>query len=310
MAEFVADDVELKFTKVLEGAAGSEGPVFDRNGNFFMVAPEVMKDGKFAGQILRVDLQSGQSTVLCEPNVNGYGGIPAGCQCDKEGIIYVADMRLGILKVSQSGEFTQVAKVDSEGQTMQACNDCIFDYHGNLWVTAPAGDIAPAEFRRSDKEPFGSVYCLTKTGKVVRVDTGMLFPNGIAVQHDASGEPRKLIVAETFTKTLWGYDIKGPGEVTGKAVWGMLPGDLRGGPDGLDFDDQGYLLAAHHGSGRIEVFPPEGGNPVKRIVCPFQQPSNLHFKPKSNTVYVTEHDYHGLWYFEWNTCGMPQFCEK
>lgn len=46
--------------------------------------------------------------VLCEPRGDGVGGIPAGCQCDKEGNIYVADMRLGILKVSQKGEFQQV----------------------------------------------------------------------------------------------------------------------------------------------------------------------------------------------------------
>jgi len=43
----------------------------------------------------------------------------------------------------------QLATVDSEGRTMQGCNDCSFDYHGNLWVTAPAGEIAPSEYRRS-----------------------------------------------------------------------------------------------------------------------------------------------------------------
>ena len=32
---------------------------------------------------------------------------------------------------------------------MQGCNDCAFDYDGNLWVTAPAGEIAPAPFERS-----------------------------------------------------------------------------------------------------------------------------------------------------------------
>lgn len=32
---------------------------------------------------------------------------------------------------------------------MQGCNDCIFDYEGNLWITAPAGEIAPSPYRRS-----------------------------------------------------------------------------------------------------------------------------------------------------------------
>lgn len=51
-------NVELSFTKLLDGLTGSEGPVFDKEGNFFMVAPTVIKDGEFAGQILRIDLDS------------------------------------------------------------------------------------------------------------------------------------------------------------------------------------------------------------------------------------------------------------
>ena len=42
-------------------------------------------------------------------------------------------------------------KMDSDGNVMQGCNDCSLDYNGNLWVTAPAGDIAPAEERNSNK---------------------------------------------------------------------------------------------------------------------------------------------------------------
>ena len=38
----------------------------------------------------------------------GEGGVPAGCQADREGDLYVADMRLGILKVTPDGDFTQV----------------------------------------------------------------------------------------------------------------------------------------------------------------------------------------------------------
>ena len=46
--------------------------------------------------------------MICEPNVDGDGGIPAGCQVDKSGNLYVADMRLGILYVKPDGTFKQV----------------------------------------------------------------------------------------------------------------------------------------------------------------------------------------------------------
>lgn len=59
---------------------------------------------------------------------------------------------------------------------------------------------------------------------MIRIDTGYQFPNGIAVQHMNDGRPRKLIVAETPAKKLWSYDIKGPGKVENKKVWGHIPG--------------------------------------------------------------------------------------
>ena len=49
-----------------------------------------------------------QSTVICSPKDGEYGGIPAGCQCDLDNNIWIADMRLGILKMDQSGKCQQV----------------------------------------------------------------------------------------------------------------------------------------------------------------------------------------------------------
>ncbi len=55
--------VEPQFLKIVDGVRGAEGPVFGRNGNFFMVAPGIRKDGKFAGQVLKVDLIDKQVPV-------------------------------------------------------------------------------------------------------------------------------------------------------------------------------------------------------------------------------------------------------
>lgn len=77
----------------------------------------------------------------------------------------------------------------------------------------------------------------------------------------------------------------------------------------MDFDENGNLLVAHWGSGYIEVFGPEGKDPIKRIKTPFEKPSNVHFHPSSNKLIVTEHDTDGLWEIEWESKGMPQFCD-
>ncbi|CAL1528121.1 unnamed protein product [Lymnaea stagnalis] len=302
------------FVIIAKNILGAEGPVFDSNGNFYVVAPEVEKDSKPAGQILKIDVTSGKVELFCEPKVNNDGGIPAGCQADREGNLYVADMRLGILKVTSSGDFQQLATVDDKGQTMQGCNDCSMDYHGNLWVTAPAGEIAPNPYKRSSKEAFGSIYCLTSDKRVVHLDSGFRFPNGIAVIHNKDGKAIKIIVAETPLRLLWSYDIQGPGLVTNKTAWARLPGKSHNGsfsgPDGMDFDEHGNLLVAHWGSGFIEVFSPDGGEPIKRIKCPFDKPSNIHFEPGTSFVYVTEHTNNSLWKFQWEAKGMPQYCDQ
>ena len=88
-----------------------------------------------------------------------------------------------------------------------------------------------------------------------------------------------------------------------------ISGDHEGGPDGMDFDEDGFLLVANWGGGHIEVFPPAGGAPSTRIRCPFDRVSNVHFRPNSNEVLVTEHDDDALWSFEWRAKGRKEYCQ-
>uniref|UniRef100_UPI0021C4C9AF Diisopropyl-fluorophosphatase n=1 Tax=synthetic construct TaxID=32630 RepID=UPI0021C4C9AF len=302
--------IEPLFTKVTEDIPGAAGPVFDKNGDFYIVAPYVEVNGKPAGEILRIDLKTGKKTVICKPEVNGYGGIPAGCQCDRDANqLFVADMRLGLLVVQTDGTFEEIAKKDSEGRRMQGCAYCAFDYEGNLWITAPAGEVAPADFTISLQEKFGSIYCFTTDGQMIQVDTAFQFPAGIAVRHMNDGRPYQLIVAEQPTKKLWSYDIKGPAKIENKKVWGHIPGTHKGGAAGMDFDEDNNLLVANWGSSHIEVFGPDGGQPKMRIRCPFEKPSALHFKPQTKTIFVTEHENNAVWKFEWQRNGKKQYCE-
>lgn len=140
------------FSKIAHHLAGAEGPVFTKGGrHFFMVAPEVEVEGKAAGEVLRIDLENHAVERWCRPTSKSDGGIPAGCQCDQDDNIWIADMRLGLLKISteEKDQFAQMALQDASGRTMQGCNDLAFDSTGTLWITAPAGDIAPAPYTRS-----------------------------------------------------------------------------------------------------------------------------------------------------------------
>ena len=87
------------------------------------------------------------------------------------------------------------------------------------------------------------------------------------------------------------------------------PGEKNSGADGMDFDENDNLLVAHIRSGFIDVYGPNGGEPHTRIKCPFSKPSNLHFKNNSTSVFVTEHENHALWRFEWIRKGKSQYCD-
>ncbi|CAN5390642.1 SMP-30/gluconolactonase/LRE family protein [soil metagenome] len=273
--------MEVTFEKIADKIMGSEGPLVTDDERVFVVEPR-------SGSILEIG-SDGQRTQLANT-----GGIPAGLQLHRDGSIWVADMKLGILRVTMGGEIT--AMVSSfEGKPIRGCNDCAFDSLGNLYFTAPAGS--------SGQHPIGEVFCRRVDGEVRKLGDGFAFCNGIAV----SADDRLLIIAETFTKQLHGYRLSPSGEVTEKFIFATLPGTHAGGPDGIDFDERGRLVATNWGGGHLEIFAPDG-RLEGRLALPFDQPSNLHFGgANSRTLYLTEHTNNALWRTKWECAGQRQF---
>lgn len=262
------------------GIPGAEGPCTTPQGTVYLVAPA-------AGEV-RI-LENGTTRVVAST-----GGIPAGLQLDRDASLVVADMAKGILRVTPDGRVSDVVR-QMEGAPIRGCNDVSFDSMGNLYFTAPAGSSAA--------NPCGELFCRQRDGTVSRLDGGFAFCNGLAV----SADDRILIVAETHTKKLWAYDLPAPGMVEGKRVFATLEGDHRGGPDGIDFDADGCLIATNYGGARLEVFDPAGRR-IRRIHLPFQKPSNVHFRgPESTILLVTEHDNESLWEFDYGMLGQQQY---
>jgi gluconolactonase len=270
--------MERDFTLIAEGIAGAEGPVFDRAGRLFVVEPN-------RGSVLQI-LDDGKTREHANT-----GGIPAGLAVDAQDHLWVADMRLGLLRISPDGDVEHVLR-EFEGKPMRGCNDLTLDAEGNIYCTAPAGSNA--------QNAVGEVYCRLASAEVIRLDQGFAFCNGIALSADG----KVLIVAETFTKTLWAYDLAAPGHIASRRRWATLRGDHAGGPDGIDFDVEGSLLATNWGGGTIEVFD-RAGERTDVIPLPFAQPSNLHFGgADGRDLYVTEHTNNAVWKTRWRHAGL------
>ena len=52
------------FKCIFKGLPGAEGPVFDVDGNFYAVAPEIEEAGRFRGQLFHLDLTNKSVSVL------------------------------------------------------------------------------------------------------------------------------------------------------------------------------------------------------------------------------------------------------
>jgi gluconolactonase len=271
--------MSYNFHKIVDGIPGAEGPVFDLLDRLFVVSPT-------NGEVLLIDENNGNTCVHAQTN-----GIPAGLQVDGQNNLWVADMKHGIFKITPHGELTHA--VDSYAQaSIRGCNDCAFDQSGNLYFSAPAGSNA--------EQCVGEVYCLKRDGTVALLDDGYAFSNGLAVSADQT----LLVVAETFTKKLWGYEIQQSGQVSNKREFATLPGDHGGGPDGMDFDIEGNLLVANWGGSSIEVFD-TSGLLIERIATPFEKPSNLHFGGDDGcTLIITEHTHDAVWRTRWRQPGL------
>lgn len=273
----------MEFVRIIDGISGAEGPVFDLNGRMFMVEPN-------RGRVLEIT-----SDGVAREHAH-TGAVPAGLQVDRNNDLWCADMKRGILRISSEGKvFDEVTAF--EGKPIRGCNDCYFDSRGNLYFTAPAGS--------DETTPVGQVFCRLADGDVLELARDFRFSNGLAVNSDDS----QLIVAETYTRLLWQFDLSEPGRASSRKVFGELPAGDTLGPDGMDFDIDGRLLVANFGGGSIDVFD-ANGTLLERVHTPFAKVTNVHFAgPQSTTLLITECTNHALWKTSWRTTGQLQYCD-
>jgi len=270
---------------LVRGVAGAEGPLTTLDGNVAMVSPG-------EGKILCWNADEGLSEFA------QTGGLPAGLQLHPDGSIWVADMRRGILRVEPNGRVGVVVG-EFEGAPIRGCNDLAFDSLGNLYFTAPAGSSA------APGGAVGEVFCRLVTGEVRRMANGLAFPNGLAV---APGDGL-VIFAETFTHRLFALHLNAPGDAPSARIWATLPHgeNEKAGGDGMDFDEQGHLVATNYSRGTLEIYDPQGQH-MRTIALPFKKCSNVHFFPPPDTrLLVTEHENDALWLWDYGVPGSPQF---
>ena len=243
-----------------------EGPSFDRDGNLWVT------DIPY-GRIFRIG-PAGDWTLVAE-----YDGWPNGLKIHRNGTIYIADCKLGLLQLDPSNGTVMPLLFHRHSEHFRGLNDLVFDSLGRLWFTDQG--------QSGRQMPNGRVYRydLDTARLDLVLDTGPS-PNGLVVDEDSDA----VFVAMTRDNAIWRLPLMGDGAISKAGPFIYLSGGLSG-PDGMALDARNGLWVAHMGNGCAWGFS-RLGEPLWRVRSTTGlSTTNLAFGGEANMdLFITESD--------------------
>jgi len=224
----------------LPGGSFLEGPVFDRDGNLYCT------DVAW-GRIFRMSPQ-GEFTVVAE-----YDGEPNGMKFHRDGRLFIADFKQGILVLDTATGRIEPFLLRARSERFKGVNDLTFASNGDLYFT----DQGMTGLHDST----GRVFRCRADGRVECLLDNVPSPNGLVL----NAAEDILYLAVTRANAIWRVPLLPDGGVTKVGTFIQMSGG--GGPDGLAIDEAGNLVVAHVGMGAVWVFTPRG-EPLYRIDSP------------------------------------------
>ena len=195
------------------------------------------------GRILRMS-PKGEFDVAAE-----YDGWPNGIAIHKDGSIFIADYRRGILRCDPKTGRVEDFLTNNQSEGFKGVNDLTFSRDGDLYFTDQG--------QTGIHDPTGRVYRHGADGRLDCLISNGPSPNGIVLDP----QDKVMYVAMTRANCMWHCPLKGGG-ISKAGVFAVLPGIH--GPDGLAMDEAGNLSAAHARPGIVWLFSPMG-EPLARV---------------------------------------------
>ena len=240
-----------------------EGPTFDRAGNLYVC------DVPY-GRIFRITPQ------LEWQRVTQYDGWPNGTALHRDGSLWIADYRRGLLKLDLSSDGNQPTPVleHRNSESFRGLNDLTFDGDGCCYFTDQG--------QTGLHDPTGRVYRLRPSGQLEMVIGGIPSPNGIAL--DAHG--KVLYVAVTRANQVWRGPLLPDHTVSKVGAFRTFFGPS--GPDGMAVDAENRLVVAHASAGGAFVIDAKGN--VTHFVKPpvGSTVTNVAYRPGTHKLVLTE----------------------
>ncbi|MDQ6436969.1 SMP-30/gluconolactonase/LRE family protein [Mesorhizobium sp. LHD-90] len=239
-----------------------EGPSFDGDGNLYCV------DIPW-GRIFKID-PKGNFSLFVE-----YEGEPNGLRIHRDGRIFVADHRRGILVIDPDTRKITPFLERVRLEHLKAVNDLYFGANGDLFFTDQG--------LTGLHDPSGRVFRVRADGQVDCLLDNVPSPNGLVLSLDE----KVLFVAVTRANAIWRVPFSDDGSVAKVGNFIQMTGG--GGPDGISMDTAGNLAVCQIGMGALWLFNPQG-EPILRVDSPAgRQTTNVAFGgPDNRTAFITE----------------------
>jgi gluconolactonase len=237
-----------------------EGPSFDRAGRLYLV------DIPW-GRIFTVSPQ-GEFELFTE-----YDGEPNGLKIHRDGRIFVADFRRGLMVVDPLTRRVEPCLDESVQAGFKGLNDLYFARNGDLYFTDQGFTGL--------HDPTGRLYRLRANGALDLLLDNVPSPNGLVLNLAQN----IVYLNVTRGNCIWRVPLAADGTPFKVGVFLQLSGGL-GGPDGLAIDEEGNLAVAHFGLGTVWLFSPLG-EPLYRIRSP-QGLATTNVAYFGNDLYITE----------------------
>lgn len=258
-----------------------EGPAFDADGNFWCV------DIPW-GRIFRID-PAGNWELMIE-----YEGEPNGLRFHKDGRLFVADHRNGIMVFDPEKRTIKPFLARVRLEHLKAVNDLFFAENGDLYFTDQG--------LTGLHDPSGRVFRVRTDGYVDLILDNIPSPNGLVLSQDE----QTLFLAVTRANAIWRIPFSQDGTVAKVGNFIQMTGG--GGPDGISMDEAGNLVVCQIGMGAVWLFNPRG-EPILRVDSPSgSQTTNIAFGgPGRRTAFVTECEDAAILRFEMPHAGRRLF---
>lgn len=245
-----------------------EGPAMARDGTlFFTDVPW--------GRIFTMSA-AGEIDLFVE-----YDGEPNGLKIHRDGRIFIADNRNGIMILDPASRRIEPYVTRVANEALRGPNDLTFSKTGDLYFT----DQGNSDLQR----PNGRIIHVDAGGRPRVLVADIPSPNGLVL----SPKEDWLYIAVTRTLQVWRVALDIPPGMVGSSMVGSVGVFLQlsggGGPDGMAVDTAGNIAVAHSGFGSVWVFSPIG-EPLYRVKSDvgFSTSNVVYGGPDRKTLYITE----------------------